>query len=85
MPAEIGASNAGFGGFVGRLRGLEPDIAGPPVRLATKGTLARRVRDRLPGRLASVMATGTLAGAAHREKPGSLVVGVIVNYPAQWL
>ncbi len=26
-----------------------------------------------------------LTDAAHREKPGSLVVGEIVNYPAQWL
>ncbi|MBT9488906.1 MAG: glycoside hydrolase family 13 protein [Rubrivivax sp.] len=26
-----------------------------------------------------------LTNAAHREKPGSLVVGEIVNYPGQWL
>jgi glycosidase len=26
-----------------------------------------------------------LTAAAHQEKPGSLVVGEIVNYPAQWL
>ena len=26
-----------------------------------------------------------MTNAAHREKPGSLVVGKIVNYPSQWL
>ena len=73
----------------------ELNLEHPPVRQhlwqAPDSVLRSWLRDGADGwRLDTAYELGTqwlreLTDAAHAEKPGSLVVGEIVNYPAAWL